>query len=154
MTATEPTTARIPCPLGCGGDVEVSHDELRELVEADQKPDPCLSCLAKMRRERQVTLKTSKRHKVDAVLLAMLGFEEDIGEGRAFFQSAIITEAWLLEDGYSMPGYEGVFPDSHRVLMDITKLFKCGFITKPKPCHYALTEKGRARARMFHRAKD
>ncbi len=150
MTTAEPSTVAIPCPGGCGGQIELSYDKIRELVDTDKQPKPCVNCRAEARRRsRSISLKGPLRRKMDAVLIAMLRLEEDLGAGRAFYQSAIVTEAWLVEDGYSLPFYEGTYPDSHRVLMDITKLLKTGFIAKPEPCHYALTEMGRARARLF-----
>lgn len=138
--------ASIPCPRGCGREIELFHDQIRALVDSGLEPEPCEKC----RRSKWLTLRKKCRNKVDAVLIAMLDLEADLGQV-PFNQSAIIVEAWLNEDGYSMAGFEGVYPDSHRVAMDLTKLLKTGFIAKPQPCMYALTDKGRARARLFCR---
>lgn len=140
----------------CGSDVEMSHEEIRDLNGERATCEACRIAATVPPPEPSGPHSNRRVHRniYDGILLALLDMERDLGPDVEVSLSSLIVEAWTIERAYGLPEWETVFPDSNRVVMDVVKLVRAGFVDRVKPrpsgerdrSRYRLTNKGRNRA--------
>lgn len=156
LTRPRADSARVTCAK-CGAEFELACDEIRRLVEADEKPACgrgwCELAARKRAAAEERAARAAARAAVpspvrhitqhDRVLLAVADLEQPhVGA----WQSAVVVSAWVDDPAaFGLPGFEALHPHSNRVVVVLCQLVSRGWLARPAAGCYRLTDAGTAR---------
>lgn len=135
----------------CPARLVMTRDELREINDKGDSVR-CPGCERKRKEgDRKDAARNAKGWMTvaDTILLAFLDVP-GAALGRPQHVNGVAVAAWHLDrQRLGLKGFERLYPDKNRVLMDVVKMVKVGLLERITPNVYRMTEAGRTRAAVL-----